>query len=146
MPLLIDITEERFKIPANRAVIEYIRRENPFAHSDIGELLIKLTKRIPNTHYYCPSYRSCAYIVAHTEANVIFAIALGMLSIEFRLPAALTTAAIADGSGKASPIGNDWLSVIPFAKGLTASANDARLMRWCEAAHTCVQALDHNAS
>jgi hypothetical protein len=27
-----------FKIPANQAVIEYIRRENPFAHSDIGAI------------------------------------------------------------------------------------------------------------
>lgn len=144
--MLIDITEERFKIPANRAVIEYIRRENPFAHSDLGDLLIKLTKRIPNTHYYCPSFRSCAYVVAHSKSNVIFAIALGMLSIEFRLPATSTIDAIADGGGKASPIGDDWLSVVPFQKGLTVSANEARLMRWCEAAYTCVQALDHDPS
>jgi hypothetical protein len=142
---LIDVTEERFKIPANRAVIEFIRRANPFAHSDIGDLLIKLVKRIPNTHYYCPSFRSCAYVVAHTKADVIFAIACGMLSIEFRLPAPLVTGAIADGSGKASPIGDDWLSVIPFPKGLAASANDARLMHWCEAAHAYVAALDHDA-
>jgi hypothetical protein len=132
---LIDITEERFKIPANHAVIEYIRCENPFAHSDIGDKLIKLAKRIPSTHYYCPSFASCAYVVLHTNANVIFAIALGMLSIEFRLPAALVSDAVANGNGKASPIGDDWLSVSPFPRGLAASANDARLLQWCTAAH-----------
>ena len=100
MAFLIDLTEERFKIPANHAVIEYIRRANPFAHSDIGDLLITLAKRIPDTYYYCPSYRSCAYVVAHTKADVIFAVALGMLSIDVRLPAAIVTDTIADGSGK----------------------------------------------
>jgi len=146
MAFLIDLTEERFKIPANHAVIEYIRRANPFAHSYIGDLLITLTKRIPNTHYYCPSYRSCAYVVAHTKADLIFAIALGMLSIDFRLPAALMTEAIASGSGKPSSIGDDWLSVIPFQKGLAAPANEARMMHWCEAAHTYAEALDNDAS
>jgi hypothetical protein len=138
---LIDITEERFKIPANHVVIEYIRRENPFAHSDIGDKLIKLAKRIPNTQYYCPSLASCAYVVLHTNANVIFAIALGMLSIDFRLPAAVVIDAVAKGDGKVSLIGDDWLSVTPFAKGLAVSANDARLLQWCTAAHTYAEAL-----
>ncbi len=146
MAFLIDITEERFKIPANRAVIEYIRRENPFAHSDIGGLLIRLTKRIPNTHYYCPSFPSCAYVIAHTNANVIFAIALDMLSVEFRLPAASVTEAIANGSAKTSPIGDDWLSVVPLRKGLAASANETRLLDLCEAAHTYSKALDNDPS
>jgi hypothetical protein len=47
MAFLIDLTDERFKIPANRAVIEYIRRENPFAHSDVGALLIALGRLVP---------------------------------------------------------------------------------------------------
>jgi hypothetical protein len=138
---LIDITEERFTIPANHAVIEYIRRENPFAHSDNGDKLIKLAKRIPNTHSYCPSFASCAYVVLHTDANVIFAIALGMLSIDFRLPTAVVIDAIANGNGKASPIGDDWLSVNPFREGLATSTNDARLLQWCEAAHTYAEVL-----
>ena len=86
MTLLIDLTDERFKIPANRAVIEYIRRENPFAHSDIGDMLIRLGKLVPGAQYYCPSFSSLAYVVLHTKANVIFAIAIGMLKIDFRLP------------------------------------------------------------
>jgi hypothetical protein len=45
MAFLIDITEKRFKIPLNQAVIEYIWRQNPFAHSDIGDKLIEVAKR-----------------------------------------------------------------------------------------------------
>lgn len=144
MALLIDITDERFKLPANHAVIEYIRRANPFAHSDLGAQLIKLSKFIPKTHFYCPSFANCVYLVLHTDANVVFAIALGMLSIEFRLPIALVSDAVANGDGKASPIGDDWLSVTPFARGLAASANDARLLKWCEAAHTYTAVLAAN--
>jgi hypothetical protein len=47
MTFLVDLTDERFKIPANLAVIEYIRRANPFAHSDIGAMLIQLAKLVP---------------------------------------------------------------------------------------------------
>ena len=141
MAFLIDITEERFKIPVNHAVIEYIRRKNPFAHSDISDKLIKLAKRIPNIHYYCPSYKSLAYIVLHTDADVIFAIALGVLSIDFRLPAAVVIDAVANGGGRASPIGTDWLSVSPFPRGLAASDNDDRLLHWCEAANAYTEVV-----
>ena len=85
MSFLIDLTDERFKIPSNQAVIEYIRRENPFAHSDIGAVLIRLAKLVPGAQYYSPSFSSLAYVVLHTEANLIFAIAIGMLKIDFRL-------------------------------------------------------------
>lgn len=145
MTFLIDITDERFKNPANHAVIEYIRRENPFAHSDIGTTLIKLAKRIPAAHYYCPTFASCAYVVLHTDANVIFAIALGMLAIAFRLPAAVVIEAVANGTGEASDIGDDWLSVSPFPKGVAVVTSDARLLRWCEAAYSYAANLPANS-
>ena len=105
MAFLIDLTDERFKIPANRAVIEYIRRENPFAHSDVGALLIAFGKRVPGTQYYCPSFSSPAYVVLHTPANVIFAIAIGMRKVDFRLPFELVTEALESGEAEHSAIG-----------------------------------------
>src|ERR1700738_914686 len=113
MTFLIDLTDERFKIPANGAVIEYIRRENPFAHSDIGAVLIRLAKLIPGTQYYCPRFSSLAYVVLH-KANLIFAIAIGMLKIDFRVSAALVSEAMGRGDAEHSDIGADWLSVRPF--------------------------------
>jgi len=97
MSFLIDLTDERFKIPANQAVIDYIRRENPFAHSDIGAELIRLAKLVPDAQYYCPSFSSLAYVALHTKANIVFAIAIGMLKIDFRLSPALVSEAMGGG-------------------------------------------------
>jgi len=135
MAFLIDLTDGRFKITANRAVIEYIRRENPFAHSDIGAILIRLAKLVPGAQYYCPSFSSLAYVVLHTRADLIFAIAIGMLKIDFRLPPALVGEAVASGEAEHSDIGADWLSAQPFPKGEPRAVVDARLKRWCEAAY-----------
>ena len=146
MAFLIDVTDERFKIPANRDVIEFIRRENPFAHSDIGDALIRLGKLVPGAQYYCPSFSSLAYVVLHTRANLIFAIAIGMLKIDFRLPLALVGSAIESGEGDLSAIGADWLSVPPFPRGEPRAEVDARLHRWCEAAYQYAQALARDAS
>ena len=141
MTFLIDVTDERFKIPANRAVIEYIRRENPFAHSDIGDVLIRLGKLVPGAQYYCPSFSSLAYVVLHTEANLIFAIAIGMLKIDFRLPPALVNEATGRGEGAHSFVGADWLSVRPFPRGEPRAEVDTRLNRWCKAAYQHAQTL-----
>jgi hypothetical protein len=146
MSFLIDLTDKRFKIPANQAVIEYIRRENPSAHSDIGALLIRLAKLVPGAQYYCPSFSSLAYVVLHTEANLIFAIAIGMLKIDFRLPHALVTEEIGRGEAEHSDIGADWLSVRPFPRGEPRDVVDARLKRWCEAASRYAQAVARGAS
>jgi hypothetical protein len=146
MSFLIVLTDERFKIPANQAVIEYIRRENPFAHSDIGAVLIRLAKLVPGVQYYCPSFSSLAYVVLHTEANLIFAIAIGMLKIDFRLSRALVSEAIGRGEAEHSDIGADWLSVRPFPRGEPRDVVDARLKRWCEAASRYAQALARDAS
>jgi hypothetical protein len=146
MSFLIDLTDERFKIPANQAVIEYIRRENPFAHSDIGDLLIQLAKLVSGAQYYSPSFSSLAYVVLYTEANLIFAIAIGMLKIDFRLSRALVSEAIGRGEAEQSDIGADWLSVRPFPRGEPRDVVDARLKRWCEAASRYAQAVARGAS
>jgi hypothetical protein len=134
MAFLIDVTDERFKIPPNGAVIEYIRRVNPFAHSDVGDLLIRLGRQVPGAQHYCPSFSSFGYVVLHTRTNLIFAIAIGMLKIDFRLPPALIREALERGEAEPSEIGADWLSARPFPRGEARTVVEARLARWCEAA------------
>jgi hypothetical protein len=146
MTLLIDLTDERFKIPAIEAVIDYIRCKNPFAHSDIGAVLIRLVKLVPDTQYYSPSFSSLAYVVLHTKANLIFAIAIGMLKVDFRLSPAFVSEAIGKGEGEHSEIGADWLSVRPFPSGEPRAVVDARLNRCCEAAYQYARALADDAS
>ena len=135
MAFLIDRTDEKFKIPPNGAVIEFIRRVNPFAHSDVSDLLMRLGKQVPGAQHYCPSFSSFGYVVLHTGTNLIFAIAIGMLKIDFRLPPALIREALERGEAEPSEIGADWLSARPFPRGEARAAVEARLARWCEAAY-----------
>jgi hypothetical protein len=125
---VIDITDAKFKIPANAAVMDYIRTANSFAHSDLGSTLIELGKGIARAHAYCPDYRACAYVVLHNDADVIFALAAGMKRLAFRLPDTAATEALADGAAPCE-IGADWLAFDAFPKG-RASA----LATWCAAA------------
>lgn len=127
---LIDITDPRFLVAPNEDVIEFIRRANPFAHSDVGSLLLDLGKSTPGALAYCPAFRSFAYVVLHTSADRIFAIAYGQREIAFRLPDADREGAFADGGVPAPPIGRDWIAFDPWSRGANSTAR-ARLGRWC---------------
>jgi hypothetical protein len=145
MPFLIDLTDERFKTAANQSIIEYIRRANPFAHSDLGDMLIKLAKRITGGHHYCPNFSACAYVVLHTDGNLIFAIASGMRTFALRLPPKVVSRAVADGTGEYSDIGSDWLLVDAFPRGMSKAAADAAHMRLCEAAFRYAEEIAANS-
>ena len=133
---LIDVTDARFHVAGNEDVLEFVRRANPFAHSDVGSLLLELGKSIPGARAYCPSYAQCAYVVLHTEAWRIFAIAFGQRGLAFRLTPASRLAALADGGAATPDIGPDWVSFAPWGGGdETSRANGyARLQHWCQRA------------
>ena len=127
---LIDVTDERFKIAANDAVIDFIRRTNPFAHTDVGIRLLDLGKELPRSHTYCPSYQSCAYVVLHDDADRIFGIAYGQRGLAFRLAPAWHAAAPVDGGRPEPTIGPDWFSFDAYdIKGMSGAFE--RLRRWC---------------
>jgi hypothetical protein len=138
MTRLIDLTDAKFKIQVNEAVVDYIGRANPFAHSDVGGKLIELAKGVAGAHAYSPDYRACAYVVLHSDANVIFAMASGMSSIAFRLPQAAAREASAD---RAAPcdIGKGWLAFDPF--GRPSKPGEGVLVKWCLAACRYAQTL-----
>ena len=127
---LIDVTEERFKNAANESVIDFIRRANPFAHTDVGIRLLDLGKELPGSSAYCPSYKSCAYVVLHNDADRIFGIAYGQRGLAFRLAPASFATAVDDGGTPEPNIGPDWLSFAAYdSKGVTGALD--RLRRWC---------------
>ena len=140
MSRLIDMTDRRFFIPVNVAVIDYIRQANPSAHSDLGEMLIGLGRALPRAGIYCPNYKICAYVVLHDADNRIFAFAGGMLDLSFRLPPALHGDALDEGHGRPSPIGGEWFDFPVFRTG-TARASDAQLSSYCAAAQHHVATL-----
>ena len=127
---LIDLTDASLQIAPNADVIGFVRRANPSAHSDVGSVLLELGKATPGAHPYCPSYASFAYVVLHTEAKRIFAIAFGQRGLAFRLAPPAMAAAFADGGVAAPEIGPDWVSYAPWAAPATA-AHRARRQRWC---------------
>lgn len=126
MAFLIDLTDPRFSTAGNADVLEFVRRTNPFAHSDIGSVLLSLGKKIPGAQAYSPSYKDFAYVVLHTDAWRIFAIAYGQRGLAFRLGLASREAAMADGGAAAGDIGPDWVSFAPWGSADQA----ARLERW----------------
>lgn len=127
---LIDVTDPRYFITANADVIEFVRRTNPFAHTDVGIRLLELGKELAGTHSYCPSYRSCAYVILHDDADRIFAIAYGQNGLAFRLAPECYADALADGGTPAPAIGPDWLSFAAYdTKGQTGALD--LLRRWC---------------
>ena len=120
---LIDVTDARFSIPDNADVLEFIRRANPFAHSDVGSILFDLRKQISGVQSYCPSVSSFAYVVLHTASNRIFAIAFGQRGLAFRLDAPGYDEAIANGGKPASAIGPDWVEIDPWRGSLGGGLN-----------------------
>lgn len=132
---LIDLTDDRFKTDENRNVIDYIRRMNPFAHSDVGDCLIHLGRGVPGSEYYCPAMANYAYIVLHTAKLRIFVIAYGMRSLAFRLPESAVVEALADGGTVKPNIGADWVAFDPWRVDEATPVTLERVQRWCERAY-----------
>ena len=135
---LIDVTDVRFFTPENAGAVEFIRKTNPFAHSDVGSVLFELRKTTPGAHAYCPVPSAYSYVVLHTEANRIFAIAFGMRGLAFRLAESDLPDALADSGVAAPEIGADWVRFEPWSRE-TVDVTRARLQEWCDRA--CVAAL-----
>jgi hypothetical protein len=133
---LIDVTDARFHIAPNDDVLAFVRRANPFAHSDVGGVLFALGREIDGAHAYCPSTASFAYVVLHTASHRIFAIAYGMRGLAFRLAPPSYAAALADGGTPRPEIGPDWLAFEPYAP--TPAIASGRLLRW--ATQACLDA------
>ena len=110
---LIDVTDARFFTPENADVLAFIRRVNPFAHSDVGTIVFECARTIGGADAYCPSPASCAYVVLHTTSNRIVAIAHGQRGLAVRLGEAARAEAIAAGR-PASAVGADWVEIDPW--------------------------------
>jgi hypothetical protein len=129
---LIDMTDPRFQIAENADVIEFIRKTNPSAHSDVGSILFSLAKEIPGAHAYCPSPRSMAYVVLHDEKDRIAAIAFGQRGLGLRLAPSSIDEAVADGAVRAPEIGADWVTLMPWDPN--DKTRKQKIRKWAERA------------
>jgi hypothetical protein len=129
---LIDVTDPRFLTAENAAVVEFVRRTNPFAHSDVGSILFELAKTIPGARAYCPAPKSFAYVVLHDGADRIFAIAFGQRGFGIRVGQASVDDAVAEGAVRAPEIGADWVTFDPW--DVNDKSRKQRIRRWTERA------------
>jgi hypothetical protein len=111
---LIDLTDRRFFTPENAGVIEFIRRANPFAHTDVGTIVFECAERIDGADAYCPLPSSCAYVALHTASHTIVAIAYGQRGLAVRLGVEARAEAIAAGGRPKVEIGTEWVEIDPW--------------------------------
>jgi hypothetical protein len=127
--------DERFRIPENRAILDFVQRDNPSAHDDVATVLTESAKGMSDAGWYCPDVQSYAYVVLHTQGNRIFGIAFGQGGLAYRLPPERIPEAVAEG-GKVYPeIGDDWVMFEPWPPGERIEVTLERPKRWCKIAH-----------
>jgi hypothetical protein len=95
----------------NRPVLRYI--EGLSAHSDIVEALATAFKPLGDVQHFCPDPAEYRYYVASTR-GVIFAVALGMNTIGFRLDDRMKSRALASGGAPFLECGPEWVSFTLF--------------------------------
>ncbi len=123
--------------PENEEIIRFLKKFQPSAHNDIVQLLVDSTSDLPDIQFYCPDTDNHAYYLAHTRDGIIFAAALGMSALMYRLPKQSMSAALVKGGEILQEIGEPWVSFNPFwpenekKAGLDADA----MKQWCKLAY-----------
>ena len=97
--------------PVNARVLAHV--EPLSAHSDVADALIESVKPLGDVQLFCPEARQYRYLVASTN-NVIFAVALGMRLVGFRLDSVFKSRALESGAAPYPDCGDEWVSFTLF--------------------------------
>jgi len=100
--------------PENQNMIEFLKSHQLSAHTDMVDLLVKSVDSLPDVKFYCPDADNHAYYVAHTRDGVMFAAAIGLSALMFRLPKQAMSGALVKGGKIIKEIGDSWVSFNPF--------------------------------
>ncbi len=95
----------------NDSVLAYL--DGLSAHSDVAEALARAVVSLGDVQTFCPDAATYRY-VAVSSRGVIFAFAVGMAQIGFRLPPELKVRALATGADECSHAGPDWVTITLF--------------------------------
>jgi len=123
--------------PENEEIIKFLKQYQPSAHTDIVQLLVESTKDLPDVVFYCPDTDNHAYYLAHTPDGVIFAAALGMSALMYRLPKQSMSGALVKGGEILKDLGEPWVSFNPFWPETEKKGNIdmAEMKQWCKLAY-----------
>ena len=100
--------------PENQQIIDFLKQFQPSAHADIVQLLVESTSELASIKFYCPDTDNHAYYLAHTPDGVIFAAAIGMSALMYRLPKQSMSGALVKGGEIFKEVGEPWISFNPF--------------------------------
>ena len=95
----------------NRPVLRHI--EGLSAHSDVVDALARALRPLGEVQRFCPDPEAYRYELASTR-GVIFAVALGMSTIGFRLDERMKTRALASGGAPFPECGPGWVAFTLF--------------------------------
>jgi hypothetical protein len=127
--------QKRFDESKNRKIIRYLKRNTPSAHGDLVDALFAASNEIENRQIYCPDAEKFAYFLLHTVSGVIYAVAIGMHALAFRLPEGEVSKALSSGGTKDRALGKGWVSFEAFPQGIPGERVDQELKLWCECAY-----------
>jgi len=95
----------------NQRVLSHL--EGLSAHSDVAEALGASLKPLGDVQTFCPDGRQYRYIVASTN-GIIFALAVGMDTVGFRLDKRMKERALTSGGIPNPRCGDEWVSFTLF--------------------------------
>jgi hypothetical protein len=90
----------------NRPVWEHIAKLS--AHPEIVDELLWAVKPLGDVQIYCPDFGQCRYVAA-SALNIVFAFAIGMHGLCFRLDPKLKSRALASGAEDYPVCGPEWV-------------------------------------
>jgi hypothetical protein len=90
----------------NRQVFEHL--DSLSAHSDVAGVLSAALRPLGDVHVFCPDWRQYRYVVASTS-GIVFALAVGMDTIGFRLDERMKSRALASGGMPYRECGDQWV-------------------------------------
>jgi hypothetical protein len=92
------------------------------------EKLFNISRHLTEQQRYCPNPQQYAYFIHYVTSGVVFAVAVGMLDLVFRLPNEAVSEALADGGEAFSDLPTEWVT---FDEATPTN----KLKRWCEVAY-----------
>lgn len=130
----------------NTALILYLQKEQPSAQADMVELLVKSVDTLADVTFFSPDSDNFAYHLAHTRGGVVFAAALGLSALVFRLPKQALSGALAKGGEMFNELGENWIMFNPFWPERDDEHRLQEMQHWCRLAYHHALALENPAA
>ncbi len=129
----------------NKSMIAFLKQYQPSAHADLVDLLTRSASDLPNVIFYCPDTDNYAYYLAHTRGGVMFAAAIGLSGLMYRLPNQAMSGALVKGGEVLKEVGDNWINFNPFwpEKGEAGKNTIKEMQHWCKLAYHHALSLEN---